>query len=269
VTDHPVSTAAAPVEKKRNILQLFLGIVVRPRSTLAYLRDAGGASWIWPALLAVVIVIVTTIAIAPITARIAQEQMDQVLEQQGEDLSPLEQQQIEQAAQFATNPVFIIVFPAITGVIAMAVGWLIRGGALYLFSLLLGGHSGFGAMFRMAVWTTLPDSVRQVVTSIGTVMAGRVLSSGLAGLVQTPETGAAIPIPSSTGAVLWQTFLGGIDIYWLWAMILTVIGVAVTAHLSWRKGLVVTVAYWLLTVLVSLGLVWAGLALSAQVMGGG
>jgi hypothetical protein len=45
--------------------------------------------------------------------------------------------------------------------------------------------------------------------------------------------------------------------------------VAVTAHLSWRKGLVVTVAYWLLTVLVSLGLVWAGLALSAQVMSGG
>jgi hypothetical protein len=124
-------------------------------------------------------------------------------------------------------------------------------------------------MFRMAVWTTLPDSVRQVVTSIGTVMAGRVLSSGLDQAGQTPETGAAIPIPSSTGAVLWHTFLGGIDIYWLWAMILTVIGVAVTAHLSWRKGLVVTVAYWLLTVLVSLGLVWAGLALSAQVMGGG
>jgi len=40
--------------------------------------------------------------------------------------------------------------------------------------------------------------------------------------------------------------------------------VAVTARLSWRKGLVVTLGYWVLTVLFTLGVTWFGVTLAAQ-----
>jgi hypothetical protein len=261
------ATSAGPAPapaRRRNSLALFWGMIVRPRDTLAYLRDHGGLSWLWPALLVVVLTILSVIAVAPITQAIAEEQMQAVREQVGGDMSAEEAAQFEQALQFTNNPVFIIVFPAISGVIALAVGWALRGVLLFLASLMLGGHAKFAAMFRMGVWTTaLPDAVRTIVVMAGTVVSGRLMQSGLAFLVPNPE-GSLIP---SGSAALWQTFLAGIDIYWIWGMVLTVLGVAATAEFSWRKGLAVTVIYWLITVGVSLA--WVGLSLSMAAQFGG
>lgn len=252
---------APAVSQKRSVLSLFGGMLIRPRATLAYLRDHGGATWLWPALLAVAVLIVSVIAIAPITRAVAEQQMRAVREQMGADLPPEQEAQFEQAVQLASNPLFIIVFPAISGVIGLALGWLLRGVGLFVLSLPFGGQSKFGAMFRMGVWTTvLPDTLRTLVTTAGTVASGRLLKSGLAFLVPTPE-GSLIP---SGSAALWQAFLGGIDVYWLWGMVLTTIGVAVTAQFSWRKGLLVTLVYWLLTTGLTLAYVALSLNMAAQ-----
>lgn len=247
----------APAQKL-GLLAVFVGMITRPRSTLTYLRDAGGLSWLWLAGLAVVVLIISLVVALPISRAAAEQQVEAMREQFGENITPVQEAQIQQMSAFAGNPLFIIVIPAITGAFVLVIGWLIRGGVLYLFSLVLGGQAKFGAMFRMGLWTTLPDVVRMIVTTVGTAITGRALNSGLASLA-APEG----VIPSGSTA-LWQAFLGGIDVYWLWAIALTVIGVAVTARLSWRKGLVVTLGYWLLTVLVTLGVTWFGLAMAAQ-----
>ncbi len=241
-------------------MALFWGMVVRPRATLTYLRDAGGLSWLWPAGLAMVVLVASMALVAPISRRAAQAEMDAMRERFGENMTPAQQAQIEQMAQLVGSPLFTVVIPAITGVIGLAVGWLIRGGALYLLGLLFGGKPKFGPMFRMAVWTSLPNVLRQWVTTAGTLATGRVLTSGLAFLAPAPVAGT---IPE-VGPGLWRAFLGGIDVYWLWAMALTTIGVAVTASFSLRKGLVVTLVYWLLTLLLSLGWLWISLTLAGQ-----
>lgn len=246
-------TASVSSPRKLSVLSLFLGMIIRPRSTLAYLRESGGLSWLWPAGLALVVLILASVALAPIAREAAIQSLEAMREQMGEA-------QYQQAVTFAANPVFVTVFPAITTAITLMIGWLLRGGVLYLFSLLLGGQSKFGALFRMAVWTTLPDIVRQIVTTIGTLVAGRTLQAGLGFLVEAPE-GVTIP---PMGAALWRAFLSGIDIYWLWGMILTVIGVAVTAQFSWRKGLLVTLGYWLLVTALTLGYLALSLSMASQ-----
>jgi hypothetical protein len=259
-----LSVTATEAPRQFDIPALFWGMVVHPRSTLTYLRDAGGLNWLWPATLAVVVLIVSTIAIAPVTrTAIIEEQQATMRKQFGDDISPVEQKRIDQVVNLTSGSLMTIVFPVMTGMTGLVFGWFIRGAILYLVSLLVGGQSKFGAMLRIGVWTAvIPDVVRQVVSTVGTVITGRTLEAGLSFLVNT--SGAKIGGQLATGSAgLWQTFLGGIDGYWLWGMVLTVIGVAVAARFSWRKGLVVALCYWLIAVLFTLGSVWVGLGLAA------
>jgi hypothetical protein len=234
-------------------------MLVRPRATLAYLHDAGGLSWLWPAGLALVMVVASAVAVAPISRAAALAEVEAMREGLGGDLTTQEQAQMDQVLQLASNPLFTVVVPALMGSLGLVIGWLFRGGVLFLLGLLLGGHGRFGDMYRMAVWTTLPDVVRTIVTTVGTLASGRLLQAGLAFLVPAPAAGT---IPD-LGAALWRAFLSGIDLYWLWGLALTTLGVAVTAGLSLRKGLLVTLLYWGLTVLLTLGWLWLSLSLAA------
>jgi hypothetical protein len=252
--------APAPASARPNLLALFWGVIVRPRATFAYLRDFGGASWLAPAVLAGVVLVASVAVVAPLTRQLAQAETEAMRERLGDTLSPEEQAQMDQITALAANPLFTVVMPAVTGVITLAVGWLFRGGLLYLFALLLGGKPRFAAMFRMTVWSALPDVVRQLVTTLGTLASGRVLTAGLAFLVAAPEPGT---IPS-VGAALSRAFLSGLDIYWLWGLALLSIGVAVTAGFSLRKGLLAAAGQWLVGLLLTLGWLWLSLSLAAQ-----
>jgi hypothetical protein len=240
---------------------VFLGqLIVSPRAALTHLREAGRPSWLWPAGLAIVVLVIAAILTAPITQAAAAAGVEAMRDQMGEDLSPQEQAQFEQGLQLATNPLFTVVVPIVTGVGGLAIGWLVRGGVLFLLGLLFGGHARFSDVFRMAVWTTLPDVVRRVITTAATLISGRVATAGLASLLPAAGPGA---VPA-LGDALWRSFLGGIDVYWLWGLILTTIGMAVTAAFSWRKGLAAAALYWVLTVLAALGSIWLSLSLAAS-----
>ena len=250
----PAASVASPT-RKRNIPALFWGVIRHPHATFAYLREHGGASWLWPALLLVALIVTSIIVTSPITQRLQEREVEQ-LEQQGIDISSEQFQQIQ---------TFTIVAQGVGGVIGLAIGWLIQAAVWHFASLATGGQSRFGAMFRAGVWASaLPGALRLLVTTIGSVTTGSILRSGLGALVSMPENPLAID--PATAAL--AAFLGGIDIFWLWAMVLSTIAVAVTAQFSWRKGLLVTVGYWLLTVIVSVGFVALGASINAQFAGG-
>ena len=258
-----MAVAPAPA---RNPLAFLWRLIVSPRAALTQLREAGQPSWLWLAGLTIAVVIIGAIITAPVVRAASAAETAALLERMGEDLTPQERAQAEQMLALTNSPLMTVVFPAITGVFGVGVAWLLRGGVLFLLGLLLGGHARFGEMFRMAVWTTLPDLVRQLVGVTATVITGAPVVAGLSGLVPAPATGT---LPG-LGDGLLRTFLGGIDLYLFWSLGLTTIGVAVTAGFSLRKGLLVTLLYWLLTVIASLGLIWISLSMaaSAGVVGG-
>lgn len=253
----PSTSPPSPV----SVLSLFWGTVVRPRRTLTYLRDHGGRTWLWPALLSIVVLVLSLILVAPIARAEAQEQLRAFQEQFAGQLPPGQGAQMEQAAELVGNPTFTVVLPAITGSLGLVIGWLARAAVLYFASLLFGGQTDFPAMFRMGVWTTLPDILRRAVTTLGTLVTGRTLTSGLAFLVPEPDLTAA---PST---IVLRTFLQGIDLYLLWGLALLVVGVAVTARLSWRKSVALVAIYWALATAVRLIPVWVGAAAAAGFVG--
>ena len=106
--------AAAPVAvpaKRRNIFALFLGIIISPRATLTYLRENGGASWVWVALLAIVLLVVNFVVMAPITRAAAEKQLESMK-------ALYTEQQFQQVAAMATNPVITLVAPAAMGAVS-------------------------------------------------------------------------------------------------------------------------------------------------------
>jgi hypothetical protein len=159
--------------------------------------------------------------------------------------------------------------------------WLLRGGLLLGLAWLLGGRPGGGAMFRLSSWTLLPTIARLLVTLAVMLIAHRVPLTGLQGFGGGPVGGGPVNITvapggdntftsTSTGSastdtsgpaiqvgpggggnfgpaflpLLQSSFLGALDLYTLWGLLLMLIGVAVTARLGVIKSALTTAGYW-------------------------
>ena len=161
--------------------------------------------------------------------------------------------------------------------LGVAWDWLLRGGILLGLAWLLGGRPGGGAMFRMAGWTLIPTVARLAVALAVMLIAHRIPASGLQGLGAGPAGGSPVNFTISSGdsatgtdssagansndkavqvgpgggnfgpsflPLLQASFLGALDLYTLWGLLLMLIGVAVTARLGWIKAALSTAGYW-------------------------
>lgn len=235
---------------RRGFLTLIWGMIRHPLVTLQYMRDQDGRRWLLIALIAVVMTVLPIILAAPITSRAAQEafqaQIDQ-MEQEGtaQNFTPEMQGQV---SQFATNPLFTVVFPSVTSLIALGLGWLIWTGALHLLSVMIGGNGQFGRMWAAVVWAWIPFILRDLVQSVYILVSGQtIVNPGLSGLVSdTRSVTEFINAPPSAGRLALQAFLSQIDIFTFWNLGLLVAGVIVMARLSRRKAVLVTVGIWII-----------------------
>ncbi|MBL7066045.1 MAG: YIP1 family protein [Anaerolineae bacterium] len=253
-----MSEANATSPERRGLPRLLWGMIVRPRATLEYLREHWGRAWWLPALLTVILVTAPVVVAAPITARQSREAVaaaqEQWGEQRGMEMSAEEQAQMEQAMSIASSPLITVVFPAVGGVVVLAVGWLVWAGALYLAGMALGGRSTFGQMFRMVVWAWLPYTLRGLLQTVYILASGQIIANpGLSGLVQeTRPISEIVVAPPGLGQTLLVACLSRIDLFLFWNLALLMIGVAVTTRLPRRKAVLVTLGVWLL--LTALGL---------------
>ncbi|GAB4529083.1 MAG: hypothetical protein Fur0018_15460 [Anaerolineales bacterium] len=253
---------------------ILWGIMRHPRQTFALLREYTSRAWLWMAALALVAVLLPTLASAPIGARLAREAMQQSIENMRQQNPKMTIEQENQMMNAATNPLFTSVIPAIVSVLGAILGWLVWSGALHLLSTMMGGGETFGQMWRVVIWSQLPLVLRGLLQGIYITLTGSLIANpGLSGLVM-PVQDASEAVQTftsatpSTGQVVLQSLLGKIDIFLLWNLALLGIGISVTARLSGRKAALLTVLVWL--VLTALGLAPA-LMSSAMIssMGGG
>ncbi len=240
--------------QKRGLLRLLGGIIARPRATFRYLNENGRRLWWFPAIIAVIMVILPIIVASPIQARLAREAVAQVQEQMSEMLSPEQKQQMEQAQQIAASPLVITVFPSITAVLGLVVGWLVWAGALYLVGMVVGGHTSFGALFRMVTWAWIPYALRGLLQTLSILSTGQMIAHpGLSGLVaDNRPVGEMLKAPPTTGQLLASAFLGRIDLFLFWNLALLVVGTVVVTRLSGRKATALVLGLWLLFTLIAL-----------------
>jgi hypothetical protein len=232
---------AENAEEKMNVLQLLISMIDRPAATMSYVGKKPGWAWLTPALLVLVGLVVFSVVTAPLTSELALRQAQQ-------QLASLPPQQAEQAAiqmDRFTSPPMMAAFSIIGGLVALAVTWLLGSGVLYFLGLVAGGEANFAQSFAILAWSWLPYFLRNLVLAAYVAYSGHLISQGLSFLVATGD--------QTKDAANWlYSLLSQIDLFYLWHLILVIVGLAAVGRLSKAKATIVGLIYLAATTALSL-----------------
>jgi hypothetical protein len=224
----------------RPLWQLLFGIVDRPAATLgAVLARRKWWTAVVPLLIVFVCLALLLAARAPHDAELARQQAQRQLESM-----PAAQANAAQASgamdTFTSAP-FILGAGLVTGLLALAIGVVAQAAILYFGALITGGEVNFGQVFTMSAWTRLPVAVGALVQAGFTLAASRAIQyPGLSALVATGDL-------MKDGRNPMHALLANIDLFWLWHLLLVVVGLAVVARFGRVKATALTLVYAALT----------------------
>jgi hypothetical protein len=232
---------AENTEEKMNVLQLLVSIIDRPAATMSYAGKKPGWAWVTPALLVLVGLVVFSVVTAPLTSELALRQA----QQQVASLPP--QQAEEAAAQIErfTSPTWVAGFSIVGGLITLAVMWLVGGGILYFLGLVAGGEANFAQSFAILAWSWLPYLLRNLVLAAYVSYSGQMINKGLSFLVATGD--------QAKDAANWlYVLLSQFDLFYLWHLVLVVVGLVAVGRFSKTKATIVGMIYLAVTTALSL-----------------
>jgi len=231
-----MTTTTPPIlnETARPLWQLFFGIIDRPAATFqAVTARSKWYLWAAPLLALSLSLVILVVVQTPYSLDLAQQAAESQLAQMPED-------QVEAAragmGMMMSLPVMLATGIGF-GILFMIVGLLAQTTLLYFTALVSGGELTFGAMFRMSVWSRIPMALSALVQAGFTTFAGRLIQyPGLSFLVATGDL-----IQDSRNPLF--VLLGGLDLFWVWHLLLVGLGVAGVAHISRGKALILTLVY--------------------------
>jgi hypothetical protein len=232
---------AENTEDKMNLWQLLVSVIDRPAVTMSYVGKKPGWAWVTPALLVLVGLVAFSVVTAPYTSELALRQAQQ-------QLASLPPQQAEQAAaqmERFTSPPVMAAFSVVGGLVALVVIWLLGAGILYFLGLVAGGEANFAQSFAILAWSWLPYSVRNLVMAAYVAYSGKLINPGLSSLVATGD--------QVKDAANWlYGLLSQVDLFYLWHLILVIVGLAAVGRFSKTKATIVGIIYLAVTTSLSL-----------------
>jgi hypothetical protein len=160
-----------------------------------------------------------------------------------------------QALQMRQGPVFRYVFPALTAILGVWIGWLLVGGLLHLLMTLQGGRGDTSSAINLVAWASLPFVVRDILQILYLLFTRKLIASpGLSGFIN-PETGGL--------NLFMAELLALVDIYLLWRLLLLILGIKAATGLSIGKALTSAVISLLIVLLLQVGLGYLGATLGS------
>ena len=230
------TVAAVTNGETRPVWQLLLGIVDRPAATLgAVLARRKWWMWVAPLLVVFLCMVLMVAARAPYDAELAHQQVQRQLE-----TMPPEQAKEAQAGgameAFTSAPV-ILGLGVVLGLIGLMIGVVAQAALLYFGALVTGGEVNFGQVFTVSAWTRLPSAVAALTQAGFTLAAGRAVQyPGLSTLIATGDL-------TKDGRNPMFALLSGIDLFWLWHLLLVAVGLSVVARFGRVKAITLTLIY--------------------------
>lgn len=199
-------------------------VLRHPTSAFTEMLSEARGTWLTPMLL----LTLTTIVVVVVAGyfRSQSSMMGEVpLPPDWQYWSPEMQNDYMQAQQADQGTAFVYILPLVGALTAVWVGWAFVAGLLHLGSTLLGGRGSMQNALNVVAWASLPFVLRDILRIIFMLSAGHVIvSPGLSGFVANPG--------------FLSQVLARVDLFWIWHVILLVIGLAIADGLPRHKALV-------------------------------
>jgi hypothetical protein len=232
---------AENTEDKMNLWQLLVSIIDRPAVTMSYVGRKPGWAWLTPAFLVLVGLVAFSVITAPLTSELALRRIQQ-------EMASLPPQQAEQAAaqvERFTSPPVIAGLGIVAGMVTLAVIWLLGAGVLYFLGLVAGGEANFGQSFAILAWSWLPYFLRNLILAAYIAYSGQMINLGLSFLVATGD--------QTKDTANWlYVLLSQLDLFYLWHLVLVIVGLAAVGRFSKAKATIVGLIYLAVTAALSL-----------------
>ena len=202
----------------------------RPARTTTAIVAQGKAVWLTPLLILSVLVILSVAIGAPIKRNVIQ--MGSELPPDFQYYSPEMQEQYFAAQAKQTSPLFLYVFPLLSGLLKVWVPWFLLSILMYLSLTLAGSHAGSIKSYNLVAWSMLPLAIRTLVQILAMLFSKMVVSApGLSGFIDSEAAGVG---------AYFRSILGFIDIYFIFQIILLLIGSVPLSGLSRSKAWIAT-----------------------------
>jgi len=236
-------TLPPPPVKVFNFKRL-LSFIIHPRQVFEQMTSEKRPIWLLPMLLLSLGLLLRVILTGFLRARAAA--MGEVtLPPDWEWWSPDMQNNYMQGIQATQGPAFLYIIPVVTGLAGLWLGWPIVSSLLHLLSTMLGGRGSQASTLNVVAWSSLPFALRDLlrVLFMG-ITKNEIISPGLSGFI-TSSQGAA---------VFLANLLKHIDLFFIWYVLLLVIGLKVFDSLSKTKTWLTVLVVMLLSVLAKAGM---------------
>ena len=208
----------------------IIPIFLRPRKTTAEIVERDKQVWLTPLLILSVLVIIVALVSAPLRLQAIQNGTNLPVDFQY--YSEEQQQQFYEAQATQTSPLFIYVFPILSGLLKVWVSWFLLSILWYLSLTLAGSRAGSTKFYNLAGWSFMPLALRYLVQIIGILVTKELITSpGLSGFISADAAGLA---------VYFGAFLALIDIYFIFQVVLLFIGVIPLSGLTKTKAWIAT-----------------------------
>jgi hypothetical protein len=170
-------------------------------------------------------------------------------------------QQIEagtkMAAMFGKIFTFAAPFFAVLGITIVAA-------ILLLAFRLMGGEGTFQQAFSVVTYASMPSVVKSIITAIIVLLRPGL---GIQELETVVRSGPAFLVEQKVHPVLFS-FLGSLDLFTIWFVVLLIIGFAAVSQFSRAKSAAIILTLWAIAIVVKLGFVSLGVMMRNKAAAG-
>ena len=226
----------------------ILEVLFQPNRTLTMLAEEGRSSWQTP-MLALSLSAALSVIISGVQNSRAAQMGEIQLPRDWQWWTPDMQNNYMQAQQSMQGPVFAYILPLVGALLGLWLGWLILGALLHFGSTMFGGRGSMQSALMITAWASLPFLVRDGLRIIYMLIAQHPIQSpGLSGF--------------TTNAVFASQLLSKVDLFYIWSIVLLVIGFGVTDNMPRNKSIsnVVIVSILLLLIQSGVGSLLSGVS---------
>ena len=212
---------------------LLFGMIDRPSAALTEIVAHPRWRWVLPVTLAILASLASAAVTAPYLAAEAKLQLAAVLNRLPAD----QLAQMPKQMTMLQTPLFVGASAALTGVLALFIGYLLQAAALYFGSLIAGGDVEFGRIFAAVPWLGLPFVLETILQTVYVALKGKlIVNQGLSYLVSSGNR-------TTDAGNLAYAALSMVTLFWLWHLFLVFKLLRVGPRLGRGAAFAVTLLY--------------------------